>query len=50
MVIILGKFMKRTKEKKLEKIAKKISTTVSFIVLGLILITVFFPWIRAIFF
>jgi membrane-associated protease RseP (regulator of RpoE activity) len=49
MVVMLKKIMRGKDEEGLEKIAKNISKLVSFTVLGFILISIFWPWIRVIF-
>ncbi|MBN1390000.1 MAG: site-2 protease family protein [Candidatus Thermoplasmatota archaeon] len=50
MVLILNKILRNKKEEDLERIAKRISSVASFSVLGLILISIFWPWIRVLFF
>ncbi|MGA1819525.1 MAG: site-2 protease family protein [Thermoplasmatota archaeon] len=48
-VLLLKKFMKGRKEEDLENTARRISAIASFSVLGLILISIFWPWIRVFF-
>jgi len=49
MVLLLKKLKKNRKEEDLENLAKSISSIASFSVLGLILISIFWPWIRVFF-